>query len=396
MMDELKAYLEPSSVNPVFVGVNKSLSLYSKIISLHQKGVEIQHGDIVIVGVNESRNSSHPSSQNSPNIIRQYLYALNSINIKGKIVDAGNIVDTSTPSQTYKALTNVISLIAQKEAIIVLIGGTQELTESIYNGYKTVKKLITLSIIDSHIDSDDDKTDFHSLNYLNKIVTENPSSLFDLSIIGYQGYFVDNSKIETFRKHNYELLRLGFVRGNYREVEPTLRNSDIVSFDLGVVRSSDSPGNIFPSPNGLYAEEACQLTKYAGTSDRTSCFGIFEYFPEKDQTKQTALLCAQLIWHFIEGVSQRISETSLKNTSHVKKFIVNTGTPGVDIVFYKNDVSDNWWFEVPVSKKNKTFGSDNIITPCSPNDYLLMSKQEIPERWLRFFQKAQAADNESF
>ncbi len=390
MMDELRAYLEPISVNPVFIGVDKQVALYSKVVSLHQKGVDIQSGDIVVVGVNESRNSSHPSTKSSPNIIRQYLYALAAINLKGKIIDAGNLVETKTPAQTYKALSDLVGILVQRNVTLIIIGGTQELTESIYNGYKDFKKLLTLSIIDSHIDSDNDPSDFHSLNYLNRLIKEESSSLFDISFIGYQGYFVDSEKIDHLRNLNYEVLRLGFVRGNYREVEPTLRNSDIVSFDMGAIRSSDSPGNIFPSPNGLYAEEACQLTRYAGTSNRVSCFGVFEYFPDNDPTKQTALLSAQLIWHFIEGFSQRKNESIFSQTESTKKFIVNSGTPGIDLIFYKNEQTDNWWFEIPVSTKNMHIITENIPIPCSPNDYVLAGKQEIPERWLRFFHKVQS------
>jgi arginase family enzyme len=388
-MDELKAYLNPVDISPNFIGVEKANSLFSKVISLHQKKCDIGIGDIVIVGVNESRNSSNPLKQNSPNTIRQYLYGLSTFPLKGKIIDAGNIVDTDSPAKTYAALTSVISLFLQKKATLVILGGTQELTECIYRGYRSQKEYITLSIIDSHIDSNNDNEDFHSLNYLNKLLSEDTKSLFDLSIIGYQGYFVDNEKIDRYRNLNHELLRLGYVRGNYREVEPTLRNSDIVSFDMGVIRSSDSPGNLFPSPNGLYAEEACQLTRYAGSSERVSCFGIFEYAPDNDPTRQSALLAAQLVWHFLEGTAQRKMENSLDDIENTKKFIVNSGTPGVDLIFYRNELSDNWWLELPFN-----MSSNNKLTiPCSPNDYVIAGKQDVPERWLRFLHKVQSLKN---
>lgn len=386
-MEELIAYLDAYQPNTINVGVSKQSSLGNKIVSIHQERIEFQPDDIVILGVNESRNSLHPSQQNAPNTIRQYLYSLAAINIKGRIIDAGNIVQTISAKDTYHALESVTNLLLQKNVTLIILGGTQELTNSIYKGVKTSCKHITISIVDSHIDSDDDAEDFHSLNYLNQLFKEDQQSLFDISLIGYQGYFVDAEKIDRLRNLNYELLRLGFVRGNYREVEPTLRNTDILSFDIGAIRSSDSPGNPFPSPNGLYAEEACQLTRYAGTSDRTKCFGVFEYCPEKDPTKQTALLTSQLVWHFIEGTSLRKKETPSNQDEFTKKFIVNSGTPGLDLIFFRNEQSDNWWFEIPTSTKDKSHQPKNILIPCSPTDYIMASKQEIPERWLRFFHK---------
>ncbi|HPV57467.1 MAG TPA: hypothetical protein PKW61_10100, partial [Tenuifilaceae bacterium] len=130
-------------------------------------------------------------------------------------------------------------------------------------------------------------------------------------------------------------------------------------------------------------------TRYAGSSERVSCFGIFEYAPDNDPSRQSALLAAQLVWHFIEGTSQRSKENSFENNDNTKKFIVNTGTPGVDLVFYRNELSDNWWFELPAVKKL----DKKLTVPCSPNDYMIASKQDVPERWLRFLQKVQLLKN---
>ena len=82
------------------------------------------------------------------------------------------------------------------------------------------------------------------------------------------------------------------VRGNFREVEPSFRDSDFVSFDLGAIRNSDCRGNIYPSPNGLYAEEACQLSRFAGLSDKICCFGVFELNADADPSAQSAHLSA--------------------------------------------------------------------------------------------------------
>lgn len=389
-MEELLAYLEPAQYSPADIGVDKKCSLYSRMVSLHQCR-SIEPGDVVVLGVNESRNSRMPSLLNIPDIVRQYLFGLSAPSIKGRVVDAGNIIATDSPAQTYRALEAVMGILGAMNSPVVLLGGTQELTECVYRGFRSTKELITLSVIDSHIDMDSDTNDFHSLNFLNGIVKETGRNLFDLSIIGYQGYYVDSSMIDRLYRLNHELLRLGFVRGNHREVEPTLRNSDIVSFDMGAIRASDSPGSILSSPNGMYAEEACQLARYAGTSDRALCFGVFNYVPAKDPAGQSAILAAQLAWHFIEGVSLRRDENPKLNDSNIKKFIINSGTPGIDFIFYRNEASDNWWFEIPMPKQEST--RKTLIVPCSPADYLLASKQEIPERWIRFLHKTQALVN---
>ena len=104
---------------------------------------------------------------------------------------------------------------------------------------------------------------------------------------------------------NFDYLRLGDLRQNITSVEPYLRSSDIVSFDLSSIKQSDAPGTTSPSPNGLEAHHSCAITRYAGMSDRVSSLGIFEIDLKNDVSKQTIKLVSQIIWYFFEGFSLR-------------------------------------------------------------------------------------------
>ena len=89
------------------------------------------------------------------------------------------------------------------------------------------------------------------------------------------------------------MIRLGTLRSNLVVAEPFLRDAHLVSMDISAVKQSEAPGTRFSSPNGLLAEEACQLARYAGLSEQVSCFGIFEVNPKYDNHDQTAHLAAQ-------------------------------------------------------------------------------------------------------
>lgn len=388
-MDELLSFLTPTAIKGVNFSSQNSRMLQQQVVPLNKTNYKhLKKNDIVVIGVNESRNSPNPSIKNSPETIRKYLYGLSTIKLAGKIYDAGDLVETSTPLKTYEALNRVVEILFQTGAATVVLGGTQELTYCLYEGVKSNKSLVTISIIDCLIDADEDLSDFHSRNYVNRLLGEKLRSLFELSIVGYQGYYVGGDMVNLFQKNNHELLRLGYVRSSYREVEPTLRNADIVSFDMEAIRACDSPANTIPSPNGLYAEEACQLAHYAGVGERASLFGIFNYNPDTDNTEQSALLAAQLAWHFIEGYSKRKNVPKTLNTPEYLKFIVGTGTSGVDMVFYCDEALDRWWMEIPISPE-MGIPTNRIIIPCSHSDYTLASRQELPDRWLRIFQKIQ-------
>lgn len=378
-------YLDPSDATPKSGGVDKgSSTLVNTTFFKHgKKFPSIAEGNLVIIGFTESRNSSNKGASKSPELIREYFYSLAGFSDKTKIIDAGNLKTTKSPKDSYSAIKDLTAYFISKGANVIVLGGTQEISYPIYQAIKLHRKGINASFIDSRVDMDDINGEFCSTGYIKHFIDEPLENLFNISIIGYQGYLCNPNHVDVLGKLNHEMFRLGFVRGNFREIEPAFRDSDLVSFDLSAIRNSDCQGNIFPSPNGLYAEEACQLSRYAGLSDKTCCFGIFELNAEN--FPPSAHLSAQLVWHFVEAYSQRKPERPAIN-GDFKKFIVESPTPEIEMVFYKSLISDNWWMEVPTSLETIS-SNKNIIVSCSHGDYISASKHEIPEKWLRIYNK---------
>ena len=178
-------------------------------------------------------------------------------------------------------------------------------------------------------------------------------------------------------------MRLGTVRNNLVDVEPVLRDADIVSLDFGAVRQSDAPGNFHISPNGFYGEEICQLAKYSGQGSRLAAFFIGEVNPGLDPVQSTSHLAAQTIWYLIDGISQRVIEKP-DGSENFTKFIVSPDTFEHHLVFYKSENTGRWWLEVPDIKQNR---KSAYLISCSYDDYLQASRQEIPDRWWKAFQK---------
>lgn len=381
-MDEIFDYLDFITLAPNSLGVEGNSTLFTKVQFVNnqnKRNIQLNQNDIVIVGVNETRNSSFVSNAESTIIVRKNLYALAAINVKGQIIDFGDIKATSSPAETYAALETVVNIIVQKNATLLVIGGSHDLTLPIIKGYYEFRKKMNLTVVDSHIDYAFDSVCFPSQNFLSEAINEGLIS--DLSVIGYQSYFTSPQVLNYFNQQYFELNRLGVLRGNIRGMEPSFRNSNVVSFDLSAVRSSDCCGCCAPSPNGLYAEEICQLSFYAGYGDAVSCFGLFGFIPENDNNSQTAILSSQVLWHFIEGVSQRTYENPSNNSgTSFKKYIVNGLTPESDLVFYKSEITGNWWMEVSNDVKSEKF-----IVPCSQSDYEIAANRDIPERWYRYY-----------
>lgn len=99
---------------------------------------------------------------------------------------------------------------------------------------------------------------------MSKIILQQPNYLFNFSNIGYQTYFVEQSALDLMQKLNFDIHRLGQARSKMDDVEPIIRNADLVSFDIGAIRHSEAPGNANASPNGFLE---MKLASFHGTQE---------------------------------------------------------------------------------------------------------------------------------
>ena len=221
-----------------------------------------------------------------------------------------------------------------------------------------------------------------SESFLSKIIVDEPNNLFNYSNIGFQTYYNSQEEIDLIEKLFFDAYRLGEVSNNIAVSEPVFRDADLVSLDLNVVKSSDSGNFVNFQPNGFSGKEICTLSRYAGISDKVSCFGIFNH----NFSKQESVLISQIIWYFIEGFHYRSSEYPYGSKEHYIKYTVPFEEE--DIVFYKSNKTDRWWIEIPFFTNSHNKLKKNTLLPCSHEDYLSACNHEFPERWWKAQRKS--------
>jgi arginase family enzyme len=290
----------------------------------------------------------------------------------------GNISNTKSPADTYAALEMVAEFVLEKGLTLLVLGGTQELTIPLYRALLKGIAPITITIVDAKIDLEPEDMDFSSANFVKTIIGEPRNNLLCINHIGHQTYLSNINASAIRESKHHEIYRLGYLRSAIHEVEPAFRNSQMVSFDLSSIRQSDCPAAHFPSPNGLYAEEACQLSRYAGVSHSSRIFGLYNLNTNIDPHGQGAHTAAQVAWHFIDGFFAR--KGALGKGSRMKRFYVKSPIPNVNMIFLKNTSTQTWWMEIPVGDNNST---PPYLIACSSTDYKNASKGDVPDRWLR-------------
>jgi formiminoglutamase len=217
--------------------------------------------------------------------------------------------------------------------------------------------------------------------HIHKILLHEPNYLFSYTHLAYQSYLIDPLASAVLEKLYFEAFRIGQMRTNMQEIEPAIRNADLLSFDITAIRSADAPGNNNAQPFGLTGEEACQICWYAGLNEKLSSIGFYEYNPTLDDSqKKTAAVIATMIWYFIEGYYHRKNDQNFKGNDFMKYSVSMPVEPEV-ITFFKSKVSEKWWMEVPHPNGNERY-SRNSIVPCSYADYQTAIRGEVPERYI--------------
>jgi arginase family enzyme len=334
--------------------------------------------NIAIIGVKSELHSINKGCALAPDAVRKHLYALRGGFDKLRICDLGNIRKGNTEKDMFFALKDIIAQLNFKKIIPVVIGGSQDLSVPVFEGLKENMEEINISVIDSRIDIAKDMDSFAPFPFLNQLVDD--EKLGRVDILGYQSYYCSDEQLTMLKDRSFFGLRLGALRGDIGRSEPIFRDCDLVSFDIASIRQSDAPGNIIPSPNGLFGEEACQLARFAGFSDKIASFGIFEVNPYFDNNDQTSALAAQIIWHFIEALNNRYGDYPVRSINTYQKYIIPDMTGNEEMVFYHNNLNNRWWIEIPTKKGKRIFS-------CSSEDYRYANNNQIPEIWMKYYMK---------
>lgn len=368
-------FLQPLSDDLLIDIYRMSNQTLGKKVIMHtsQEFPNLEENTMALIGVLDNRGNG-VNYVNGLDDIRLQFYNLFPGNWSSSIYDLGDIVAGDTVNDTYYVLKSICTELIKKRIIPIIIGGGQDLTYAMYRAYDNLDQMVNLVSVDSRFDFNNEQDDKIANAYLSRIIVDEPNNLFNFSNIGFQTYFNSQEEIDLIEKLYFDAYRLGDVSHNITIAEPVFRDADIVSIDMTSVKSSDS-GNRNPfMPNGFNGKEICTLARYSGISDKVTSFGVFNH----SNTKEEAALIAQIIWYFIEGYHYRSNEYPFGTREHFIKYIVPIDDE--ELIFFKSNTSERWWIEIPYSDVNNKL-KRNTLLPCSNEDYVMATQQEIPNRW---------------
>ncbi len=349
---------------------------------------QIEGARVAILGIQDGRRSGdNEGCATAPNAIREALYRLTPPRNWQHTIDLGDLRPGITEQDTAAAVRSLVGELIEMGVIPLVLGGGQDLTYPLYQALEPLGQAVNLVTIDSRLDFGADPEDMTSKNFLNNVILHEPNYLFHYSNIGHQGYQTDPDTLDLLEQMQFDAHRLGKAHEDIRQLEPVLRDADLVSFDMGAIRAADHPAHDQAGPNGLDALQSCALARYAGQSDRVKCFGLFEHNPDLDLRNLGAQLAGQIVWHFLDGVYNQVADFPKCDKSEYTRYVVDLPNIDHEVVFLKSGRSDRWWMDIPYPPTNKQHAERTLTVPCTYATYEEAAQGDLPDAWWRMFQK---------
>ncbi|WP_271855134.1 formimidoylglutamase [Patiriisocius marinus] len=357
--------------------LGKQISMHSEIGILP----DLKNIKFAILGCKENRRDiNYTGDILNLEPFRKAFYSLYPGNWKHDIVDLGDIEKGNSVDDTYFAVKTVVEALLKKDIIPLILGGSQDAVYAQYRAYDASSNMLNLVNVDSRFDLGDTEKPINNKSYLGRIIVDEPYNLFNYSVLGYQSYFNPPQEIALMETLYFDAYRLGYVIKDITEVEPIMRNADLVTFDASAIKGSELSFKNSDSPNGFDGREICAISRYAGISNKVQSFSMFE-LNELDGSKVGATLIAQILWYFIEGVNFRIKDDDFND----EKCFITYKVPVEDevLTFKKSSKTGRWWVELPFISNLDNKIKRRTLLPCTYGEYVGATNQEVPERWLK-------------
>jgi len=332
----------------------------AKIKRYQHKFPSLKDVSVALVGIGEAE----------ANAVRQALYPMSFPFGKMKIADLGNV-----RKEESSFIIPLLQELLEGKICPVIIGHDGQFTQAQFKAHNAAQSSVSLLVVNGHIPFHPKEGELKG-HYLNPVLN-NKNRLFHFGVIGCQSHFVDQATFAELEARDFDCIRLGKAKSDLSELEPFIRDADLISFHLDALKSSEAPGVPNASPSGFFSEEACQISRYAGMSDKLTSIGFYGFKKQLDPGPQTAMTIAQLTWYFLDGFFHRKNDFPASMDDLVE-YIVDFKGHDYQLTFWKSNKTGRWWLQVPVKTKKKL--QRHRLIPCSYRDYLQACSEELPPR----------------
>ncbi len=362
----LENWLKPVRISPL-AKKYASFQMGAKL-ARHEKNIPGLHDQqLALLGAGKAADA-----------VRRSFYELSCPFPNFKMADLGNF-----RKNTVEFMIPAIEELLKSNIIPILIGDLPFFSNSSYKAFNQLIHHVSLAVVDRQARVPDPQQPDPD-NYLEEILLRQGEKPYHLALIGCQAHLNDPGLFAYLENANFDLLRLGRAKAELENLEPMIRDGDLLTFNLSAVSGLIAPEQPFPFPSGFSLEESCMICRYAGMSDKLKAFNIVGVNSDLAPEGLTAQTIAQLIWYFLDGFYNRKNDFPASMDGLIE-YIVDTKHSDYQLTFWKSAKSGRWWMQIPF-KKGRSMKRHRLVS-CSYSDYKQASQGELPDRLLHALRK---------
>ena len=331
---------------------------------------EIQENGIVLVFCSDYRGVKNGDAEILDfRNVRTELYRLSKLDFEIPICDLGDLISGKSHQDSHYILQEVLSMCHYKNAIPVIIGGSNDLAFSLFSTLNFHQKNINYTQISNIISLANDGEEITEKNFLSKILSAKNLSLKNYHHLGYQKHLNEIDSVKLMKDVEFEIIRLAEMMNSTEKTEPFFRRADLVTVNCDAVESLGDGFSVNPQVNGLNRREICAYMKEIGLSENLKSVGIFNFNGNSDHFLNHQLL-AQMIWYLIEGINIQKSHPKER---HFETFWVLIDDE--QYAFKRDNFSGLFYFDDDEKVEN--------LIPCSRMEYDEAKKGNLDRRFLK-------------
>ena len=331
---------------------------------------EIQENGIVLVFCSDYRGVKNGDAEILDfRNVRTELYRLSKLDFEIPICDLGDLISGKSHQDSHYILQEVLSMCHYKNAIPVIIGGSNDLAFSLFSTLNFHQKNINYTQISNVISLANDGEEITEKNFLSKILSAKNFSIKNYHHLGYQKHLNEIDSVKLMKDVEFEIIRLAEMMNSTEKTEPFFRRADLVTVNCDAVESLGDGFSVNPQVNGLNRREICAYMKEIGLSENLKSVGIFNFNGNSDHFLNHQLL-AQMIWYLIEGINIQKSHPKER---HFETFWVLIDDE--QYAFKRDNFSGLFYFGDDEKVEN--------LIPCSRMEYDEAKKGNLDRRFLK-------------
>ena len=331
---------------------------------------EIQENGIVLVFCSDYRGVKNGDAEILDySNVRTELYRLSKLDFEIPICDLGDLISGKSHQDSHYILQEVLSMCHYKNAIPVIIGGSNDLAFSLFSTLNFHQKNINYTQISNIISLANDGEEITEKNFLSKILSAKNFSIKNYHHLGYQKHLNEIDSVKLMKDVEFEIIRLAEMMNSTEKTEPFFRRADLVTVNCDAVESLGDGFSVNPQVNGLNRREICAYMKEIGLSENLKSVGIFNFNGNSDHFLNHQLL-AQMIWYLIEGINIQKSHPKER---HFETFWVLIDDE--QYAFKRDNFSGLFYFGDDEKVEN--------LIPCSRMEYDEAKKGNLDRRFLK-------------